>query len=200
VFVSFFQAAKLTQSKWKMPSLNDFIAALTQEQSKLVSMGAIQHSKHQALAASKGKDKQKEKGKNPDPSEERSSQFSEESSEPKGMKTNERKLCSYCSKGYHFEDTCMQRQIDEMAKLLQQHNLTVPKHAKKRDEDKPRGVGHLARNGYALCAFLSPSSLSHRDSGPSHHMVATKEPLSSPKIAHNLLSIWRTLGRPSLCT
>jgi hypothetical protein len=36
VFVSSFQASKLTQETWKMPPLNDFIAALTQEQAKLV--------------------------------------------------------------------------------------------------------------------------------------------------------------------
>jgi hypothetical protein len=41
VFVSSFQASKLTQEKWKMPPLNDFIAELTQEKAKLVQMGAI---------------------------------------------------------------------------------------------------------------------------------------------------------------
>src|SRR5277367_760021 len=45
VFVSSFQASKLTQEKWKMPPLNEFIAALTQEQAKLVQMGAIKRSK-----------------------------------------------------------------------------------------------------------------------------------------------------------
>ena len=51
VFVSSFQASKLTREKWKMPPLNDFIAELTQEQDKLVQMGAIKCSKNQALAA-----------------------------------------------------------------------------------------------------------------------------------------------------
>ena len=62
IFVSSFQASKLTQEKWKIPPLNDFIAALTQEQAMLVQMGAIKHSKNQALAAtdapkSSGRDK-----------------------------------------------------------------------------------------------------------------------------------------------
>jgi hypothetical protein len=46
VFVSSFQASKLTQETWKMPLLNDFIAALTQEKTKLVQMGAIKNSKN----------------------------------------------------------------------------------------------------------------------------------------------------------
>jgi 3-dehydroquinate synthase class II len=62
--VSSFQASKLTQEKWKMTPLNDFIAELNQEKDKLVQMGAIKRSKNQALAAidapkSSGKDKKK---------------------------------------------------------------------------------------------------------------------------------------------
>jgi hypothetical protein len=49
VFVSSFQASKLTQEKWKMPPLNDFIATLTQDQANLFQMGVIKHSKNQAL-------------------------------------------------------------------------------------------------------------------------------------------------------
>ena len=51
-----------------MPPLNDFIATLTQEQAKLVQIGAIKRSMNQTLAAidapkSSGRDKQKGKGK-----------------------------------------------------------------------------------------------------------------------------------------
>ena len=108
VFVSSFQASKLTQERWKMPPLNDFIAALTQEQSKLVQMGAIKHSNNQALAAtdapkSSGKDKQKRKGKFLESKKERPAQSSEKYFVPKGKKKKEIKLCSYCSKGFHPE-------------------------------------------------------------------------------------------------
>ena len=53
-----------------MPPLNDFIATLTQEQDKLVQMGAIKRSKNQSLAAtnapkSSGKYKKKRMGKFP---------------------------------------------------------------------------------------------------------------------------------------
>jgi hypothetical protein len=80
-----------------MPPLNDFITALTQEKAKLFQMGAIKHSKNQSLAATdapkrSGKDKQKGKGKFPESKKERSSQSSENSSEPKGKKNKERTL------------------------------------------------------------------------------------------------------------
>jgi hypothetical protein len=104
VFVSSFQASKLTQEKWKMPPLNDFIAALTQDKANLVQMGAIKCSKNQALAVtnapkSNGKDKEKDTGKFPESKKERFAQSSENSSEPKGKKKKkDRTLFSYCSK------------------------------------------------------------------------------------------------------
>jgi hypothetical protein len=108
IFVSSFQASKLTQETWKMPPLNDFIVELTQEKYKLVQMGAINHSKNQSLVAtdapkSSGKDKQKGKGKFLESKKERSSQSSENSFEPKGKKKKEITLCIYCSKGFHPE-------------------------------------------------------------------------------------------------
>jgi hypothetical protein len=145
VFVLSFQASKLTQEKWKMPPLNDFIAELTQYKANLVQMGAINHSKNQALAAtdapnSSEKDKKKGIGKFPDSKKERFTQYSENSSEPKGNKNKkERKLCSYCSKGFHPEENCMRKTIDEMAKQLQQHNLTMPENAKKKDDNRMGG-------------------------------------------------------------
>jgi hypothetical protein len=96
VFVSYFQASKLTQGKWKMPPLNDFIVELTQEKSKLVQMGAIKFSKNQALAAtnspkSNGKDKEKGTGKFLESKKERFAQSSENSSKPKG-KNNKKEI------------------------------------------------------------------------------------------------------------
>ncbi len=78
-----------------MPPLNDSIAALTQEQAKLVQMGTIKHSKNQALVASdtpksSGKDKQKGKAKFPELKKEFFSQYSESSSLTKGKKKKER--------------------------------------------------------------------------------------------------------------
>jgi hypothetical protein len=89
-----------------MPPLNDFIAELNQEKSKLFQMGAIKCSKNQALTAtnapkSSGKDKQKGKGKFPELKKERSSQSSKNSSKTKGKKNKEIKLFIYYSKGFH---------------------------------------------------------------------------------------------------
>jgi hypothetical protein len=123
IFVSSFQASKLTQEKWKMPPLNDFIVELTQEKSNLVQMGAIKHSKNQSLAAtnapkSNGKDKKKGTGKFPESKKERSTQSSDKYSEPKGKKNKERTLFSYFSKGFHPKENFMRKTIDEMAKQL----------------------------------------------------------------------------------
>jgi hypothetical protein len=137
-----------------MAPLNDLIVVLNQDKYKLVQMGAIKHSKNQALAAtdapkSSGKDKKKGTGKFPESKKERFVQSSENSSETKGKKKKkERTLFSYHSKGFHPEENCMRKTIDEMAKQLQQHNLTVPENAKK-DNNRTRG---RARDGHALMA------------------------------------------------
>jgi hypothetical protein len=140
-----------------MPLLNDFIEELTQEQDKLFLMGAINHSKNQALVAidapkSSGKDKEKGMGKFPE-SKERFTQSSEISSEPKGKKKKkERKIFSYCSKFFHHKENCMRKTINEMAKQLQQHNLTVPENAKKKDDNIMVG---RAQDGHVLMAVTS---------------------------------------------
>jgi hypothetical protein len=184
VFVSSFHASKLTQEKWKMPPLNDFIAVLNQEQSKLVQMGSIKRSKNQALVATdapkrSGKDKKKGTGKFPELKKERFTQSSENSSEPKGKKKKkERTLCSYCSKGFHPEENCMRKTIDEMAKQLQQHNLTMPENAKKKDDNR---TGGRARDGHALMVVTFTPSTWILDSGASNHMAASKDEFSSIK-------------------
>ena len=87
-------------------------------------MGSIKHSKNQVLVAtdapkSSGKDKKKGMGKFPELKKERFAQSSENSSEPKGKKNKkEITLFSYCSKGFHLEENCMRKTINEMAKQL----------------------------------------------------------------------------------
>eukprot|EP00253_Pinus_taeda_P034319 PITA_34319 len=184
VFVSSFQASKLTQEKWKMHPLNEFIAALTQEQAKLVQMGAIKHSKNQALAAtdapkSSGRDKQKGKGKFNESKKERPVQYSESSSLPKGKKNKERTLCIYCSKGFHPEENCMRKTIDKMAKKLQQYNLTVPENANKKDDNRAADGRGRARDGNALMAITSTPSSWILDSSASNHMATSKDEFSS---------------------
>jgi hypothetical protein len=181
VFVLSFQASKLTQEKWKMPPLNDFIATLTQEKSNLVQMGAIKRSKNQALAATNapkrsGKDKKKGTSKFPESKKERSAQYSDNSSKPKVKKKKERTLFRYCSKAFHPKENCMRKTIDEMAKQLQQHNLMVPENAKKKDDNR---MGGRARYGHALMAITSTPSSWILDSGASNHMAPSKDEYSS---------------------
>ena len=166
-----------------MPPLNDFIAALTQEKDKLVQMGAIKHSKNQSLAAtdapkSSGKDKEKGTGKFPESEKERFTQSSENSSEPKGKKKKEITLFIYCSKVFHPEKHCMRNTVDEMAKKLQQHSLTVPKNVKKKDDNR---TGGRARDGHDLMDVTSTPSSWILDSGSLNHMAASKDEFSSIK-------------------
>eukprot|EP00253_Pinus_taeda_P029701 PITA_29701 len=184
VFVSSFQASKLTQEKWKMPPLNDFIEAFTQEQANLFQMGAIKHSKNQALAAtdapkSSGRDKQKGKGKFNESKKERLIQSSKRSSLPKGKKKKEITHCNYCSKFFHPKENCTRKTIDEMAKQLQQHNLTVPENEKKKDDNRMRDGRGIARDGHALMDFISTPSSWILDSSASNHMAASKYEFSS---------------------
>jgi hypothetical protein len=145
-------------------------------------MGAINHSKNQALAAtdapkSSGKDKEKGTGKFHESKKERFAQYLENSSEPKGKnKKKERTLCSYYSKFFHPKENFMRNTINEMAKQLQQHNLTVPKNAKKKDDNR---TGGRARDGHDLMDVTSTPSDWILDSGASNHMAASKYEFSS---------------------
>lgn len=167
-----------------MPPLNDFIEAFTQEKSNLVQMGSIKRSKNQALAAtdapkSSGRDKKKGKGKFNELKKERPIQSSESSSLPKGKKKKEITLCSYYSKGFRPEENCMRKTINEMAKQLQQHNVTVLENAKKKDGNRMGEGRGRARDGLALMAVTSTPSAWILDSGASNHMAASKDEFSS---------------------
>jgi hypothetical protein len=65
VFVSTFHTVRFTSgATWKMPSLEDFIESLTQEQTKLINMGAIKGPRAHALTVHDGSHKyQKSKDK-----------------------------------------------------------------------------------------------------------------------------------------
>jgi hypothetical protein len=148
------------------------------------SMGSIKGSRDHSLAANEAsktnsKDQKKGKGKNPEARKEKFSKPTDESSsDHKGKKKKERSKCSYCQKGYHPEDSCMMKTIDEMAKMLQQNNLMVPANARNKDEEKPIEGKGKACNGHAVTSSPSTWIL---DSGASNHMAAKKESFSSIK-------------------
>ena len=123
---------------WKLPSLDSFSESLIKEQDKLFQMGFIQTSKDQDLlvtdspkAQSKGKSKKRDP-KAADSKPKPNQQYSEGASGSKKKKF-EKKLCPYCEKGYHLEEHCMRKKIDEMFALLKQHNIAPPR-AKNPDE------------------------------------------------------------------
>ena len=60
----------------------------------------------------------------------------------------------YCEKGYHLEEHCMRKQLDEMSTLLKQHNI-APARARNPDEGAPT---EYVERCHDLKANLPPSS------------------------------------------
>ena len=137
VFVSIFLSKRESFPDWKVPSLDSFFESLIKEQDKLMRMGVIKTSKDQVVLvsdSSKAQAKGKSKKKEPKAADSKSRQNQQASKGASGSKKKkfEKKLCPYCEKGYHLEDHCMRKEIDEMSSLLKQHNIASPR-AKKPD-------------------------------------------------------------------
>jgi hypothetical protein len=121
VFVSTFHSVKFAFGAiWKMPSLEDFIKYLTQEQTKLINMGKIKGLKVHALTVQDGrhqyqksKDKYKRKS-HANPIKEGYSKPFTDASVAKGGKGRKGEKCTYFHKGFHPESACVQKQIDIM--------------------------------------------------------------------------------------
>ena len=132
VFVSTFQSRRASIPNWKIPSLDSFVESLIQEQEKLVQMGVLQTSKNQALlvtystkAQAKGRNKGKEpKASNSKPKE--SHKSSEGASGSKKKKKFEKKMCPYCMRVFHPEDSCMKKTLDQLKALCVQNNVSLP--------------------------------------------------------------------------
>ena len=115
---------------WKLPSLDYFSESLIKEQDKLIRMGVINTSKDQALlvtdsskAREKGKSKKKELKaaySKPKPNHQ-----SSEGAFGSKKKKFEKKICPYCEKGYHLEEHCMRKKLDEMSSLLKKYNISL---------------------------------------------------------------------------
>ena len=138
-------------------------------------MGVIQTSKYQSLlvtGSSKAQAKGKSKKKEPKAVDSKPIQNQQASEGASGSKKKkfEKKLCPYCEKGYHLEEHCMRKQLDEMSTLLKQHNIAPPR-ATKLDEEAPT---EDAERCHALKETLSPSSAYIIDYGASNHMVSSK--------------------------
>jgi hypothetical protein len=110
LFVSTFHLGRYTsRSRWTIPTFTDFIESIMHEQSKLIQMGLINDSKV----------KQKGKGKEHSEEEEEgnSSDGSLGSKYGNGKKGNPTHGCY--NHGSHPESTCMKKQIDLMAEVIQ---------------------------------------------------------------------------------
>jgi hypothetical protein len=164
-----------------MPSLEAFIKSLTQEQNKLINMGKIKGPKAHALTVKYGSSHQYHKYKDKDkrkshanPNKEGYSKPFNDASGSKGGKGRKGEKCTYFHKGFHPESACMQKQIDQMAQIIQKNNLgdCIPEGAKKKKpEDQNPKKGN---SSHALIAINSSLDAWIIDSGASHHMDATK--------------------------
>ena len=98
-----------------MPSLDDFIEALTQEKTKLINMGTIKGPMEHALTVHygnqkyhKSKDKYKHKSHAHPKNEGYTKPFTDASGS-KGEKGRKGEKCTYCHKRFHSESACMKK-------------------------------------------------------------------------------------------
>jgi hypothetical protein len=94
-----------------MPSLEDFIKSLTQEQAKLINMGKIKGPKENALIVQYGSHqyhKYKDKDKNKSHAHLKKEGYTKPfigASGSKGGKGRKGEKCTYCHKGFHPKST-----------------------------------------------------------------------------------------------
>ena len=118
VFVLIFHSGRASIPNWKMPSLDSFSESLIQEQEKLLQMGVIKTSKYQSFLvtdSTKAQAKGKSKGKEPKAVDSKPKENQKTSEGARGFKKKkkfEKKMCPYCMRGFHPEDSCMKNQVD----------------------------------------------------------------------------------------
>jgi hypothetical protein len=109
-FVSTFHIVIFSsRATWKMPSLEEFIESLTQEQTKIINMGTIKGPRVHALTVHDGnhkyhksKDKDKQKS-HAHPKKEGYTKPFTDASGSKGEKGRKGEKCTYYHKGFHSE-------------------------------------------------------------------------------------------------
>jgi hypothetical protein len=168
-----------------MPSLEDFIKSLIQEQTKLINMGTIKGPRAHALNVHDGsqkykkyKDKDKKKS-HADMKKEGYTKPFTDASGSKGEKGRKGEKCTYCHKGFHSKYACMKKTKDLMSQILQQNNLgdRIPDGAKKK---KPKDLNSKKDNSsHALNAINSSPGVWIVYLGESHHMAASEVVYSS---------------------
>jgi hypothetical protein len=165
-----------------MPSLSQFIEALTQDQDKLIQIGIIKGPKAHALvhdgsSSQNLKLKRKDKEKvHAYPKKEGYSKPFNDSSGSKGGKRKQGKNCGYCNRRNYPESAYMKKQIDQMVQLLQKNNLGdfIPKATKKKSEDQ----SPKKENPHAVVDIHPSFDTWIVDSDASQHTENTKDILS----------------------
>ena len=148
-------------------------------------MGVIKTSKDQYLLvtdSSKVQEKGKSKKKEP------KTTYSEPKQNEKilgsyGSK-KKNKMCPYCMRGFHPEDSCMKKTLDQMKALCVQNNICLPQRAVMSNDEEQTEEDEIC-----LHASLSLSKAYVIDSGASNYMVASMEsfitlPLSGGPSSH----------------
>ena len=117
--------------------INAFIESLTSEHDKIVQMGIIRYSYDQALHVSwpkdmNGKGKQQKNPKTkfdaPKPrveNQQHDESFGSKKNKGKGNHGKEKVKCSYCGKGFHLENDCMKKKLDEATSLLERNHINI---------------------------------------------------------------------------
>ena len=106
-------------------------------------MGVIQTSKNQELLVvgsnnvqEIGKHKGKETKKT-DSNPKENQQYSSGASGSKKKKKFEKAKCPYCMRGFHLESQCMKKTLDQLKKILEHNNYSLPQGATmSKDEEK----------------------------------------------------------------
>ena len=106
--------------------------------------------------------------------------------------------CTYCSKGYHLESSCMEKKIYRLTQILEKNDISLPNFSMKRE-----GVSNSydKERVHALVARTSSSPSFIIESRDSRHMVSTREAFSSldilkgPKIVLGDYSLTESMGK-----
>jgi hypothetical protein len=183
VFVSTFHTIRVASgATWKMPSLEDFIESMTQEQTKLINMGTIKGPRVHALTVNDGShkyQKYKDKYKRKSHAHPKKEGYTKPFTDASGSKGKKRGEMHVLSQRIPFGICMHEKKIDLMSQMLQQNNLgdRILKDEKKKKEEYSNSK--KGNSNHALIAINSSPDAWIIDSGASHHMDASEAVYSS---------------------
>ena len=85
-------------------------------------------------------------------------------------RSSKRKKCPYCTRGFHAEDSCMKKTLDQLTALCVQNNIALPQGVEMFDDEE-----QTEEDERCLHSSLTPSKDYLIDSGASNHMVASRK-------------------------